>query len=82
MKVRVDTRERFFPVDSRRKSVSVAIDVDIQKRKHIVVFFFECKFDVGMFGRQIVAQYGDVFFRAQKNKDVINVSGEKYRHER
>ena len=48
VKVRVDTRERFFSMDGGREPVSVTIDVYIQKWKHIVVLFFVRELDVGM----------------------------------
>ena len=82
MEICVDPRKCHFPVDSGRKSVCVTINVYIQKWKDIIIFFLICELDVGMFRRQVLTQHDDVLLGAKKHKNVINVTGEEYRHVR
>ena len=82
VKVCINSRKCNFPVDCGRRLVCVTINVYIQEWKDIVIFFLICELNVGMFRRQILTQHGDVLLWAKKNKNVINVTGEEYRHVR
>ena len=59
-KICVNSWKRLFSMDGGRESVSVAIDVNIQKWKDLVNFFLVREFNVGVFWRQILWQNGYV----------------------